>query len=57
MHTERKNAIRRTVIDTASRLFYKQGYANTAVLLGGGDLMLSATNVFVTSGGPVRRII
>jgi AcrR family transcriptional regulator len=31
MHTERKNAIRRTVIDTASRLFYKQGYANTGI--------------------------
>ena len=31
MHTERKNAIRGTVIDTASRLFYKQGYANTGI--------------------------
>jgi len=31
MQTERKNAIRRTVIDTASRLFYKQGYANTGI--------------------------
>src|SRR5882757_5797389 len=31
MHTERKNAIRHTVIDTASRLFYKQGYANTGI--------------------------
>src|ERR1700759_4283639 len=31
MQTERKNAIRGTVIDTASRLFYKQGYANTGI--------------------------
>jgi AcrR family transcriptional regulator len=31
MHTERKNDIRRAVIDTASRLFYKQGYANTGI--------------------------
>lgn len=31
MQPERKNAIRRTVIDTASRLFYKQGYANTGI--------------------------
>jgi len=31
MHTERKNAIRHTVIETASRLFYKQGYANTGI--------------------------
>src|ERR1700754_1761456 len=31
MQTERKNPIRGTVIDTASRLFYKQGYANTGI--------------------------
>jgi len=31
MRTERKNAIRQDVIDTASRLFYKQGYANTGI--------------------------
>ncbi|HEY4110818.1 TetR/AcrR family transcriptional regulator [Puia sp.] len=31
MQTERKNAIRGTVIETASRLFYKQGYANTGI--------------------------
>src|ERR1700744_5122247 len=31
MQQERKNAIRRTVIETASRLFYKQGYANTGI--------------------------
>ena len=31
MHAERKNAIRGTVIETASRLFYKQGYANTGI--------------------------
>lgn len=31
MLNERKNAIRGTVIDTASRLFYKQGYANTGI--------------------------
>jgi AcrR family transcriptional regulator len=31
MQHERKNAIRRTVIETASRLFYKQGYANTGI--------------------------
>lgn len=31
MLTERKNAIRNTVIATASRLFYKQGYANTGI--------------------------
>jgi AcrR family transcriptional regulator len=27
----RKNAIRQDVVDTASRLFYKQGYANTGI--------------------------
>lgn len=31
MLSERKNAIRGTVIDTASRLFYKQGYGNTGI--------------------------
>lgn len=31
MLAERKNAIRGKVIDTASRLFYKQGYANTGI--------------------------
>jgi AcrR family transcriptional regulator len=31
MLVERKNAIRGKVIDTASRLFYKQGYANTGI--------------------------
>jgi len=31
MLAERKNAIRGTVIDTASRLFYRQGYANTGI--------------------------
>ena len=31
MLNERKNAIRGTVIETASRLFYKQGYANTGI--------------------------
>jgi AcrR family transcriptional regulator len=31
MRTERKNAIRQTIIDTASRLFYKQGYGNTGI--------------------------
>jgi len=31
MRKERKNAVRQTVIDTASRLFYKQGYANTGI--------------------------
>jgi AcrR family transcriptional regulator len=31
MRNERKNAIRQTVIDTASRLFYEQGYANTGI--------------------------
>jgi AcrR family transcriptional regulator len=31
MRTERKNAVRQTIIDTASRLFYKQGYANTGI--------------------------
>ena len=28
---ERKNAVRQTIIDTASRLFYKQGYLNTGI--------------------------
>jgi len=31
MRTERKNAIRQTIVDTASRLFYKQGYSNTGI--------------------------
>lgn len=31
MSTDRKNSIRQTVIDTASRLFYKQGYGNTGI--------------------------
>lgn len=31
MRTERKNAVRQTIIDTASRLFYKQGYTNTGI--------------------------
>ena len=31
MLSERKNAIRGTVIETASRLFYKQGYGNTGI--------------------------
>jgi AcrR family transcriptional regulator len=31
MRNERKNAVRQTIIDTASRLFYKQGYANTGI--------------------------
>jgi AcrR family transcriptional regulator len=31
MLNERKNAIRQTIVDTASRLFYKQGYGNTGI--------------------------
>ncbi len=31
MRTERKNAIRQSIIDTASRLFYAQGYVNTGI--------------------------
>src|ERR1700761_5460645 len=31
MRVERKNAIRQTIIDTASRLFYQQGYSNTGI--------------------------
>jgi len=31
MRMERKNAVRQTIIDTASRLFYKQGYVNTGI--------------------------
>jgi AcrR family transcriptional regulator len=31
MGTERKNAVRQHIIDTASRLFYKQGYVNTGI--------------------------
>lgn len=31
MRNERKNAIRQTIVDTASRLFYKQGYGNTGI--------------------------
>lgn len=31
MQSARKNSIREAVIETASRLFYKQGYANTGI--------------------------
>ncbi|MDB5134081.1 MAG: TetR/AcrR family transcriptional regulator [Mucilaginibacter sp.] len=31
MRNERKNSIRRNIIDTASRLFYEQGYGNTGI--------------------------
>lgn len=31
MRKERKNAVRQTIVDTASRLFYKQGYGNTGI--------------------------
>ncbi|WP_179414661.1 TetR/AcrR family transcriptional regulator [Mucilaginibacter sp. E4BP6] len=31
MRKERKNAIRDRIIDTAGRLFYKQGYVNTGI--------------------------
>lgn len=31
MSNERKNAVRQTIVDTASRLFYKQGYGNTGI--------------------------
>jgi AcrR family transcriptional regulator len=31
MRTERKNAIRQKIINTAGRLFYKQGYGNTGI--------------------------
>lgn len=31
MRTERKNSVRQAIVDTASRLFYKQGYANTGI--------------------------
>ena len=31
MRTERKNAVRQAIVDTASRLFYKQGYGNTGI--------------------------
>ena len=31
MSNERKNAVRQTIIDTASKLFYKQGYVNTGI--------------------------
>src|SRR6202012_3369372 len=31
MQNERKNAIRQRVVETASRLFYKQGYGNTGI--------------------------
>ena len=31
MRTERKNSIRQTIVDTASRLFYQQGYVNTGI--------------------------
>jgi len=27
----RKNAIRQAIVDTAARLFYKQGYGNTGI--------------------------
>ena len=31
MRNERKNSIRQTIVDTASRLFYEQGYGNTGI--------------------------
>jgi AcrR family transcriptional regulator len=31
MRNERKNAIRQKIVDTASRLFYQQGYGNTGI--------------------------
>ena len=31
MRKERKNAVRQAIVDTASRLFYKQGYGNTGI--------------------------
>ncbi|MGN6394693.1 MAG: TetR/AcrR family transcriptional regulator [Mucilaginibacter sp.] len=31
MRTERKNAVRKTIIEVASRLFYQQGYVNTGI--------------------------
>ena len=31
MRTERKNAIRQRIVDTAGRLFYLQGYVNTGI--------------------------
>ncbi|OQP39954.1 hypothetical protein A4H97_17200 [Niastella yeongjuensis] len=31
MQKDRKNAVRQTIIDTATRLFYKQGYVNTGI--------------------------
>ncbi|HEY8931379.1 MAG TPA: TetR/AcrR family transcriptional regulator [Mucilaginibacter sp.] len=31
MRNERKNAIRQRIVDTASRLFYRQGYGNTGI--------------------------
>jgi AcrR family transcriptional regulator len=31
MRKERKNGVRQRIIDTASRLFYKQGYGNTGI--------------------------
>lgn len=31
MRNERKNSVRQTIVDTVSRLFYKQGYGNTGI--------------------------
>ncbi|MDB5149959.1 MAG: yxaF [Mucilaginibacter sp.] len=31
MRNERKNAVKQAIVDTASRLFYKQGYGNTGI--------------------------
>jgi len=31
MRNERKNSVKQTIVDTASRLFYKQGYGNTGI--------------------------
>ncbi len=31
MRKDRKNAVRQAIVDTASRLFYKQGYGNTGI--------------------------
>lgn len=31
MRKDRKNAVRQAVVETASRLFYKQGYSNTGI--------------------------
>jgi AcrR family transcriptional regulator len=48
MRTERKNGIRQVILDTASRLFYKQGYANTGINQIIGESGVVKSSMYVT---------